>query len=406
MDYDILVIGGGPIGLLTAYNIAKIEQNLTITVLEEHKEIGLPQHCAGIISFSCLRVFDISPDSRIIINKFRRAKVSLPGGYELTFSKSTPVAVLVDRVLLEKKLAEKAEGKGVKILTRSTVLSVKEENNYVNILYVGEKLKGNIARASIVINAEGLGRRIARQVFYIDEKHHTPLKAYMEDYTATSISSKDLDMVRLYVGSTYSKGLFAWCIPIDKETVRIGVASREKLMEKYSYVKKVVDKEFNLQGKKHSYTGLINTSGPLTRFVSEKGRIILVGDSAGQDKPTTGGGLYYGGVASRILASKIVLAYRTNSIHLIRNYENEWWKLFRREFKLMLKLRRILDTLTDDELIRILKHLDLRKLESEISLIADFDLQSRACKNMLTTALTAAIKELGLRRIIKLMLGG
>jgi len=215
----------------------------TITVLEEHKEIGLPQHCAGLISLSCLRIFDIASESRIIVNRFKRAKVILPEGYELTFSKSTPVAVLVDRVLLEKKLAEKAEGKGVKILTKSTVLGVKEENNYVNVLYLGEKLKGIIVRASIVINAEGLGRRIARQVFYIDEKHHTPLKAYMEDYTASSISSKDLDMVRLYVGSTYSKGLFAWCIPVDKETVRIGVASREKLMEKYSYVKKVVDKE-------------------------------------------------------------------------------------------------------------------------------------------------------------------
>ena len=56
---DVLVIGGGPSGLLAAREAAS--KGAEVLVLEEHKEIGVPNHCTGILSVEGLQRLGVKP---------------------------------------------------------------------------------------------------------------------------------------------------------------------------------------------------------------------------------------------------------------------------------------------------------------------------------------------------------
>ncbi len=53
VNHDAIVIGAGPAGLLAASEIAK--KGYSVQVFEEHKQVGEPDHCAGLLSTSGLK---------------------------------------------------------------------------------------------------------------------------------------------------------------------------------------------------------------------------------------------------------------------------------------------------------------------------------------------------------------
>lgn len=47
-EYDVVVVGGGPCGSSAAK--AAAEKGMKTIMLEEHPEIGIPEHCPGILA--------------------------------------------------------------------------------------------------------------------------------------------------------------------------------------------------------------------------------------------------------------------------------------------------------------------------------------------------------------------
>ena len=66
---EAIAIGAGPAGLLAATEVA--HNGREVVVLEEHAEIGVPDHCAGLLSRSGLAslssafICSVSPNSLI-----------------------------------------------------------------------------------------------------------------------------------------------------------------------------------------------------------------------------------------------------------------------------------------------------------------------------------------------------
>ena len=46
MIYDVIIVGGGPIGTFIGSHIAS--SGYEVLILEEHAEIGNPSHCSGL----------------------------------------------------------------------------------------------------------------------------------------------------------------------------------------------------------------------------------------------------------------------------------------------------------------------------------------------------------------------
>jgi len=80
--------------------------------------------------------------------------------------------------------------------------------------------------------------------------------------------------------------------------------------------------------------------------------VLAVGDAAGQTKPTTGGGIYYGLIGAQAATQTVAKAFETGnfSSETLRGYEKEWRRHLGGEMRSGAFFRRLVERLTDEEI--------------------------------------------------------
>jgi digeranylgeranylglycerophospholipid reductase len=73
---DIIVVGAGPCGSISAYTATKL--GAKVLVCEEHKEVGVPNHCAGHLNISSLKLLGIQIPPRALENEIKGAVFCSP----------------------------------------------------------------------------------------------------------------------------------------------------------------------------------------------------------------------------------------------------------------------------------------------------------------------------------------
>src|SRR3989338_4558195 len=104
----ISVIGAGPAGSFYASK----EKNDEVHIFEEHKEIGKPIACTGILTDSVKRVTDI--DENLIISKIERFKIVAPSGKSV-YIDLNKVNMVLDRARFDQFILQKAIDNGAKL---------------------------------------------------------------------------------------------------------------------------------------------------------------------------------------------------------------------------------------------------------------------------------------------------
>jgi len=108
VNYDVIVVGGGPAGCKAAGLIAG--RGFKVLVAEEHERIGEPVQCAGLLSPRTLKAAAVPEE--IIINKIHGAYIHSPGGETLTVRGPEEYAYVVDRAVFDRKMSEQARQAG------------------------------------------------------------------------------------------------------------------------------------------------------------------------------------------------------------------------------------------------------------------------------------------------------
>ncbi|MCE7699035.1 MAG: NAD(P)/FAD-dependent oxidoreductase, partial [Methanobacterium paludis] len=116
-NYDIVVVGAGPVGSTFARYMA--EEGFKVGIMERKKEVGVPLQCAGLVGKK-IKKLNIVPDE-FILNKVYGAYLHSPSGTVLSVSKKEPEAYVLDRVAYDKFLAELAVDKGAELLLNHRV---------------------------------------------------------------------------------------------------------------------------------------------------------------------------------------------------------------------------------------------------------------------------------------------
>ena len=362
-DVDVITVGGSVSGLLAAREIA--EAGFNIRVLEDDLEIGLPERCDGLVSMKCLEAIGVAPTSSIVQNRIQRATLHSPGGLTVEIDAKRQRVLVLDRSRFDRQLAKMASRAGAEIEVGQKVSGLEEKEN--GTVKIRTETSSLIARW--VVNSAGYSA-LPRS------RKNTIQAAKFEVYGDWF----DRDTVEIYFDQKKSPGYFTWVIPIHGDTAKVGVAGSG--VNQFRVLEEFVKERKGVIVKKTA--AQIVVGGPVERFVS-------VGDAAGQAKPTTGGGIYSGGVGGLLAGRYIGESLASGDSSKVEGYEQAWRSLFGREFGLLLRIRRILDRLDNDKIDRMFKAVAASDIPEKISLESDFDYHS-----------VAFLKTLGMKNIFQI----
>ena len=339
--YDVVVIGGGPIGSWVAYKLAGMGYG--VAVVERKERLGGPVCCTGIISRECVDSFAI--DESVIFRWVNGAQLFSPSGKLLRLWRQEPQAAIVDRAAFNVALASRAQGRGVEYALNSPVRNIEAGDDGVRIEAVrqGERL---VFEARVAVIASGFGSRLAEDLGP-GRVGDSVMGAQAE------VEAIGVDEVEVYCGQEIAPSFFAWLVPTSPGKALVGLLSRHdpgvylrKLVSSLLAAGKIASAEVEL-----NYGGILLKSLP--RTYGE--RLVVVGTAAGQVKPTTGGGIYYGLLCADIAADNLHRALKTNDLSAksLAGYERGWRRKLGRELKTGYWARKFYERLSDRQVDRV-----------------------------------------------------
>ncbi len=318
----IIVVGGGPAGSLSAINLGK---KYDVLLVEEHQTPGFPLRCAGLISERCFKAYRRYCNvKKALENEIKGAFMFSPSG---DFLEVRSNAYVLDRRLLDLMLFEKASE------FAKTLVKVKVRFKGRDVV-LGDK----IFKPDYLIGADGVYSITAKSFGF--NRPELFLTAQME----VKFEALDERFVEVYFGKLYSKGFFAYAIPIG-DTAKIGVVSRDNPMK---YLKNLIEKHPSVSKRVRGCTIELNFGAiPIGLIDFVRGNVALIGDSAGMVKPYTGGGLYYLLIASEKLSE---------NFPNLNAYKSSYLKELGKEYKYGMKILRLYSVLSDDDYDLLIKN--------------------------------------------------
>ncbi len=328
-----LIIGGGIAGSILAYNLAK--EGLEARIIEEHSSPGFPVQCAGLVSRKCYELLGKSA-KKAVENRVRGAVAFSPSGRAFEVSSDEFLGFVLERKILDMELFKRAVEAGAEPSLKAYFWRIKDNRA---IIKTPSGIKSE--DFDLIAGCDGPGGKTA-DIFGFNK----PETFFSGVQIECRYRVDHEDQVEIFLGRNASPDFFGYAIPLDGETARVGIVTGEmahirlfKMIEKHPAVKNRVMKTYTEFNAGSIPAGLVDP------FIKE--RAILVGDSAGQVKPYTGGGIYYGARASE-MAGEAILEYKaTEDIRSLNRYGIEFREEFEKEIKVGMKIVKLYSSLTD-----------------------------------------------------------
>ncbi len=380
---DLVVVGAGPCGSLSAFVAAKL--GLDVVVCEEHKAIGVPIHCPGHLSLSGLKRLGLHLPAGVVENEFKGAVFCSPSGRQFRVNLDSPVTCVVNRELFDRYLAELAMKAGAKYRLRSRIDSLSFEGGFVKGVAVNRGGSRETLASNLVIDAEGVPSALLRRAGLQTPDRSMVVNAIQAE--VERIDNLDEDTVEVYLGQNYAPGFFAWIIPRRDGSAKIGLATKSgdprdylhRFMHNHPIASKKLDKSEITTISFHP----MSLGGPIPKTYSNG--LLVVGDAASQVKPTTGGGVIFGLLCSKVAGEVAYEAVKKNDFSetFLSRYQSRWKEEIGFDLMVMRQIRQLLNRLSDkqmDKIISLCTELEINKVLEEVG---DLDFQGKSLIRMI-----------------------
>jgi len=170
---------------------------------------------------------------------------------------------------------------------------------------------------------------------------------------------------------------FAWIIPSGEGKGKVGVAGKE------IKVSETLEEFLEKKGKYSTIRKIfapIWIKGPIKKFVDNK--TVIVGDAAGQAKPTTSGGIYTSGMGGLLAGRAISKFLKSNNESDLEEYQKQWTQKFGKEFEKQLLARKILERIDNSTINKLFESIT-PDIVKEISEKEDFDFHAGSIVKLL-----------------------
>jgi geranylgeranyl reductase family protein len=342
-DYDVIVIGAGPAGLMTARALARAGHG--VVVLEEHAEVGYPVHCTGLLG---LDAFDeLGLPRQTILSTARAASFRAASGRSILISADDVSAAVIDRGAFDSALAGEARAAGAVVRAGTRVTRIEADGDAVRATLASS---GTIeARAAVL--ACGASYRFNRQLGL-----GVPRAFVQSAQIETAFPATDHVEVRL--GRDVAPKGFAWIVPFargGRPHARLGLMCETRAAARFAGFTAAVRAERGIDAAWMAPRLKILPLGPVRRTFAS--RVVAVGDAAGLVKPTTGGGIYYGLLSGRLAAEVLDGCLRRDTLgaDALAAYETRWKARLGPEMRAGLAFRSLVSRLNDRAIDAILE---------------------------------------------------
>ncbi|MED4732296.1 monooxygenase [Aneurinibacillus migulanus] len=295
MDYDVIVVGGGPVGMMLASELALAD--VKVCVLERLKETT-PYSRALTLHPRTLEILDLRGLKQKILSKGKPIPTGHFAGLDsrLNFSalnSSSNYTLFIPQHDTEKVLEEWAKNLGVEIRREEEVLSVRQDQKGVEIVAAGPKGESKLS-AAYVVGTDGARSTVRKQV-------GIPFVGTSQTFTAMLGDVVLLNPPESNVVSRFSEHGLVMIVPVTPQMHRIVMIDRERmavpkeepvtLEELRSGLIRILGSDFGI-----SEAYWLSRFGNATRQAERyrEGRIFLAGDAAHIHFPAGGQGLNVG----------------------------------------------------------------------------------------------------------------
>jgi geranylgeranyl reductase family protein len=386
IDFDAIVVGAGPAGSTAAEHLARA--GLRVALLEEHPEVGLPNHCSGLVSPRALEIAGVPKDG-VALRRYRRARIWGPGGGTLWVRSESLQAIAIERDRFDQALSRRAVDAGASLMLATKAHRFERVDGCLRV-YARTPQGETQLQAPLLIGADGATSRVGR---WLHRDHRSPRNHWLRhghrfgrSRRSEVIPAEKVDItfagrgtgdVEIFVGRDVAPGWFGWVIPTTERRATIGLGTAganapRSLRDCTPAFLDLVRQRFGgfaVEGVRRAPIPL----GPARNFVADG--VLLVGAAARQTKPTTGGGVYLGVRAAQLAAGTAIRALELGdtSRRTLAAYEQSWHRLEGHEVRVGGWLRGAFRRLSDRELDWIISVAGEPWAQEAITRLGDID---------------------------------
>ncbi len=354
--YDVAVVGGGPVGSQVAFKLADMGYNTII--LEKKEKFTNPICCTGIVSRECVESYAI-PDT--VIHRWASSAVLYPPNLTpLHVSRNDPQVAILDRSAFNELWNKRAQSAGVQIRSGYEVRKIRTDKKIASIDLINGGGEHQSLQSRVVVIAAGFG------TWLIDGLRLEGAGDFVMGAQA-EVEIRDVKDVEVYFGRKIAPSFFAWLVPTSGGKALVGLLTRRNPP---AYLRSLLSR-LKVEGKivsdnvSFTYGGVPLKTLPKTYAE----RVVIVGTTAGQVKPLTGGGIYFGLLCADIASSTLgrCLAADDLSADKLSSYQRNWKRRLGRELRTATWARRIFERLDDRRLDRVFGLIQSSGLINELS---------------------------------------
>jgi digeranylgeranylglycerophospholipid reductase len=381
--YDVIVIGAGITGSFTASELGQL--GYRVCVLDKNSGTGSKSSCTGIVSSECLAMLNVQPG--IIQHETHSAKIFSPSGTFIRVDRESTQAYVLDRPALDKQMAGRAQGNNVEYRFNTLVEAIHQYNGYIGINCRCNQQQFDLeARAAVL--ASGFSSSLSDQLGLGHISHYA-------QGAQAEVTFRNIDETEIYCGTDIAPGFFAWLVPAGQSQAKAGLLCRtnpraymSSLLDRLASEGKIVKGDYRI-----NYGNI--PLKPLNRTYGD--RFVVIGDAAGQAKPTTGGGIYFGLLSSREAVAVLDEAFKADDLSAGRlsYYQKRWHKILSHELTIDYWAHRFYQKLNDKQISHIFDVIERHSIHESFLTSPDisFDWHSKI--------ITEAIKHRSLQRSLE-----